>query len=111
MLVAAMTVVGLTPLRDLVGHVVSVGTEEEMAWVYACRIVAAMQHQHPRRNFSAMYLVREAMRTTHTVVEPKRTISLDVLGPGPIPAAARLLNLAPKSIHDYPRCKSADFTM
>jgi hypothetical protein len=96
---ALHTDVRLAPLRYLIGHVVSVSAEEKMIWVHTRWIVTAMQNQHSRGNFTAMNLVRETMRATHSVVEPECAIPFDVLGTRPIPAPVSLLNLAPKAVH------------
>jgi len=86
-------------LGNLVGYVINVGPEKQMARVAAEPVVASMQHMEAVRYFTAKQFPRETMRTnespTNTWTDSKVTVTVTCYRGGPQPALfwRSLLNL------------------
>lgn len=76
-------------------HVRKSIAKEKVAWVYALRIVAAMQHPKPVRNWSAVNLVRRPVSINDALAfaEMNLAIAAHVVGAGPNPALVGAANL------------------
>lgn len=84
-------------LRDAVASVIEIGSQEQVPWIDARRIVAAMADVHLGWDLAEVNQPREAMRADAPLpVETGRAISTSHPASGPDPTAFRFLNVRPE---------------
>jgi hypothetical protein len=99
---------GMTGFGEHVRHIVLMGAEEEVTWVYAAPVVATMQNVEPWWDRAERQLISDAMRVqlaTNVFVrlgvraDLSVAVAFDSAGPGPTLVVATSINLAPKARH------------
>jgi hypothetical protein len=95
---------GATLLTLLANHVVDVvltRTKEQMVWVDARRIVAAVAHEHPIRDRTVRHFPANAMGQEHPAGPTAATelpVAVLIAAGGPKPTAARAIHFGPESV-------------
>lgn len=89
-------------LADLVRHVVGVRSQKQMVGANAGRIVAAVEHVHPARNWPVVDLPREPMRPYAPKGPARDSVPVPVTKRRPAPAPAAAPDIWPEQLINQP---------
>lgn len=97
---AVLIATWLTPLTNLVGHIVSRRPGKKMLWADAWRVVAVMTYKQAIGNWAISQLIGNSVGALTKPGGVNNSITTVASGASPHPAFTRLINFRPKTSYE-----------